>query len=265
MSRDFEGKVVVITGGGGALGGAVAITVAKGGAKVVLVDLRQSAMDETKKKIEDAAPGAEVFTITADCTKASEVKRYVDESVKKFGRIDGFHNNAGAEALTLPLTETDDANFEKLIAINLMGTYYGLKYVLKVMKEQGSGYIVNTSSCSGILACPNITPYVATKHAVVGLTRSAAIEYGEFGISVNAVAPGAIMTPMLKASFVDMAGPGGNWEDVAKAIAQPNPKKRLGQDNEVGELVAFLLSGKAPYVNGDIISIDGGQSAAYFS
>jgi len=263
MSKDFEGKVVIVTGGGGGLGGAVALKVAERGAKVALVDLRLPALEETKKKIEAAVPGAEVHIIDADVTKEEQVEGYVNETVKKFGRIDGFHNNAGFEGQISPMAEYDDEAFKKVFEVNMHGVFYGLKYVLRVMQKQGSGYIVNTASCAGIQGVMFMTPYVATKHAVVGLTRSAAVEYGQYGISVNAIAPGAIQTPMMEQTHKKRVGPGGDWEESLRRVTLPNPKKRMGKPEEIGELVAFLLSGKAEYINGAIISIDGGQSAMY--
>lgn len=136
-----------------------------------------------------------------------------------------------------------------------------MKYVLKVMKEQGYGSIVNTASVGGIRGVGNQSGYSASKHGVVGLTRNSAVEYGQFGVSIKAIAPGAIMTPMVEGSLRQMGGE--NWEEVGKEFVQSNPMKRFGKPEEIGYLVAFLLSNQADFINGEVIAIDGGQSYKY--
>jgi NAD(P)-dependent dehydrogenase (short-subunit alcohol dehydrogenase family) len=141
------------------------------------------------------------------------------------------------------------------------GVFYGMKYALKVMKEQGYGSIVNTASVGGIHGGGNQSGYAASKHAVVGLTRNSAVEYGQFGISIKNIAPGAIMTPMVEGSLRQMGG--DNWEEVGKEFVSVNPMKRFGKPEEIGYLVAFLLSNQADFINGAVIPIDGGQSYKY--
>ncbi|MBX9953661.1 SDR family oxidoreductase [Peribacillus simplex] len=151
--------------------------------------------------------------------------------------------------------------FNKVTGININGVFYGMKYILPIMKEQGSGAVVNVASVGGIRAVLNQSAYVASKHAVTGLTKTAAIEYGQYGISINAIAPGVILTAMVEGSFRQIGGE--NWEEAMAEFVSVNPKKRFGKPEEVGRLVAFLLSGESEFINGAVIPIDGGQSSQY--
>ncbi|PKH11285.1 SDR family oxidoreductase [Planomicrobium sp. MB-3u-38] len=258
---DYKDKVVIITGGGSGLGRAAAVSIAKQGGKLVLVDMSKDGLEESKKEILAAASDAQIETVEANVTNEEDVKNYVDFTIRKFGKIDGFFNNAGIEGKQNLTEEYGSDEFEKVINVNLNGVFYGMKYVLKVMKEQGYGSIVNTASVGGIRGVGNQSGYAASKHGVVGLTRNSGIEYGEFGISINAIAPGAIMTPMVEGSLKQMAG--DNWEAAGKEFVSVNPMKRFGKPEEVGNLVAFLLSDAAKFINASVIPIDGGQSYKY--
>ena len=179
----------------------------------------------------------------------------------EFGKIDGFYNNTGIEGKQASLTEYDVNMFKKVVDINLMGAYYGLRYVIPVMQKNGGEKIVNVASVGGIRGVLNQTAYVATKHAVAGITKNAALEYGKDGILTNAIAPGAILTPMVAEAFKQI-----NAEDPKAAeteYASHNPIRRLGQPQEVGNLVAYLLSDENGYVSGQVIAIDGGESNMY--
>lgn len=260
MNR-FEGKVIIVTGAGSGLGQAATLQLAKEGAKLVLVDLNQAGLDETKKKVLEVAPNAETLSVTANVATESEVENFVNQTVEKFGKIDGFFNNAGIEGKQNLTGDYGIDEFHKVISVNLNGVFYGMKYVLKVMKVQGYGSIVNTASVGGIRGVGNQSGYAASKHGVVGLTRNSAIEYGQYGISIKAIAPGAIMTPMVEGSLRQIGG--DNWEEVGKEFVKPNPMRRFGKPEEVGYLVAFLLSNEADFINAAVIPIDGGQSYKY--
>lgn len=260
MNR-FEEKVVIVSGAGSGLGQAATLQLAKEGAKLVLVDLNQAGLDETKNKVQEVAPNAEFLLVTANVATESEVENFVNQTVERFGKIDGFFNNAGVEGKQNLTEDYGIDEFNKVVSINLNGVFYGMKYVLKVMKEQGYGSIVNTASVGGIRGVGNQSGYAASKHGVVGLTRNSAIEYGQYGISIKAIAPGAIMTPMVEGSLRQIGG--DNWEEVGEQFVQPNPMKRFGKPEEVGYLVAFLLSNEADFINAAVIPIDGGQSYKY--
>lgn len=257
----LKDKAIVITGAAMGLGYAAALEAAKNGAKLSLVDYNGESLEKAKAVILEQYPDTKIITLVADVSDEAAVKKYVDETVKAFGTIDGFYNNAGIEGRQAPLTEYDLDVFKKVVDINLMGVYYGLRYVIPVMQQQGYGRIVNVASVGGIRGVMNQTAYVATKHAVAGITKNASLEYGRDGILTNAIAPGAILTPMVAEAFKQV-----NPADPKKAeaeYAQANPTKRLGLPEEVGKLVVFLLSDDCSYVNGQTIAIDGGQSNSY--
>lgn len=261
MNNRFDEKVVLITGAGSGLGQASALQVAKEGAKLALVDVKSDFLEKTEKLIREAVPNAEMHLITADVSKEEDVKKYVDQTVEKFGRIDSFFNNAGIEGKQDLTEDYGIDEFRRVVGVNLNGVFFGMKYVLEVMKKQKFGTIVNTASVGGIRGVGNQSGYAASKHGVVGLTRNSGIEYGQYGISIKAIAPGAIMTPMVEASLKQMGGE--NWEAAGKEFVSVNPMKRFGKPEEVGYLVAFLLSEQAGFINAAVIPIDGGQSYKY--
>lgn len=259
--NNFENKSIIITGAAMGLGLAAAKDLAARGANLALVDYNESSLAEAKDSITKDFPNAKIITIVADVSKEEAVKNYVDETVKAFGRIDGLYNNAGIEGRQASITEYDLDVFKKVIDINLMGVYYGLRYVIPVMQKQKYGRIVNVASVGGIRGVFHQMPYVASKHAVSGMTKNAALEYGKDGITTNAIAPGAILTPMVAEAFKQV-----NPEDPKLAeteYAKANPTKRLGLPDEVAKVVSFLLSEECSYVNGQTIAIDGGQSNSY--
>lgn len=257
----FDDKVVLITGAGSGLGRAAAIRLAGEGARLSLVDRDRKGLDETRSLIVDERPDAKLLVITADVTDEAAVKAFVDETVAKLGKIDGFFNNAGVEGKQNPTADYGVDEFRRVVDINLNGVFYGMKHVLAVMQKQGSGSIVNTASVGGIRGVGNQSGYAASKHGVVGLSRNSGIEYGQYGIRINAIAPGAIMTAMVEGSLRQMGGE--NWEQAGKEFVSVNPMKRFGRPEEVADLVAFLLSDESTFINATVIPIDGGQSYKY--
>lgn len=257
MSR-FADKVVLITGGGSGLGRATAIRVAEEGAKLALVDVSEQGLAATAEAL---PAGAAAITIVADVSKPEDVTNYVAKTVEAYGRIDGFFNNAGIEGKQNLTEDFTEAEFARVVSINLTGAFLGLEQVLRIMHEQGSGSVVNTASVGGIRGVGNQSGYAAAKHGVVGLTRNSAIEYGQFGVRVNAIAPGAIWTPMVEASLkqIDPEDPKG----AGTQFLQGNPMKRFGEPEEISSVVAFLLSDDSTFINAAVIPIDGGQSAKY--
>lgn len=260
MNR-FSDRVVLITGGGSGLGRAAAVRLAAEGAKLSLVDISEAGLAATVEAVIEATPDAEAITTVADVSKEEDVDRYVAETTSRFGRIDGFFNNAGIEGKQNLTEDFTAAEFDKVVSINLRGVFLGLEKVLQVMREQGSGMVVNTASVGGIRGIGNQSGYAAAKHGVVGLTRNSAIEYGQYGIRINAIAPGAIWTPMVENSMKQL-----NADDprgAAEEFIQTNPTKRYGEAPEIASVVAFLLSDDASYVNATVVPIDGGQSYKY--
>lgn len=259
--KKFEGKTVVITGAAVGLGYAAAEELASLGANLSLIDYNEKTLEEAKQKLAEKFPDVQVLAIVGDVSDEVAVKNYVDKTVEKFGTIDAFYNNAGIEGKQTPLIEYETDVFKKVIDINLLGVFYGMKYVIPVMIENGGGRIVNVSSVGGLRGVLNQAAYVATKHAVAGLTKQAALEYGLNGILTNAIAPGAIMTPMVEEAFRQVNP--NDPEGAEKEYARRNPTKRLGTPSEVAKVVSFLLSSDNGYLNGQVIAIDGGEANFY--
>ncbi|MFJ7679682.1 SDR family NAD(P)-dependent oxidoreductase [Peribacillus sp. NPDC097198] len=244
-----KNKVAIITGAGSGLGQATAVRMAEEGVNIVVVDVNEKGGNETVEMVKKL--GVDSFFIKTDVSKAEEVKNYVDKTVEKYGQIDYFFNNAGISGSGKYFLDTDVEEIEKIVQINLMGALYGVRYVAEVMLKNGSGSIVNTASSAGVIGQDSVVTYSATKHAIAGLTKSMVAEYAKEGLRVNAIAPGPTETPMVKAFYE--ANPAMK-ENATKGI----PQKRLGTPEEVAELVTFLLTSKAEYINGEVIRIDGG-------
>ncbi len=250
----LTGKTIIVTGAAGAIGFATAQVLAREGAKLVLVDLR--AEDLVLRERDLRAAGAEVIGHPADVSRSHEVKAFVDVALQRFGRIDGLFNNAGIEGHIANTWEYDEEEFDRVTRVNVNGVFLGMKHVIPVMLAQGGGAIVNTASIGSERGLAGACTYNASKHAVVGLTRTAAAEAGPKGIRVNCVMPGVIDTPLLDS----VLGPlfGGDIALGKKVLGKIAPMERIGQPVEIGEVVAFLLSDAASFVTGAAWSIDGG-------
>jgi NAD(P)-dependent dehydrogenase (short-subunit alcohol dehydrogenase family) len=257
MTSSMEGKAVVITGGAGMIGHAAAMTVARAGADVMLVDINGAALAARRGAVE--ALGGRVETFVADVSKSAEVQAYVARSLELFGHIDGFFNNAGMEGKLGPIYEYEEAEVDRNIAVNQTGIFLGLRYVLPVMLKQGCGAVVNTGSIASERGLAGACAYNATKHAVIGLTRTAASEVGGQGVRVNAVMPGVIDTPLLEAMLRMMFN--GDVAAGKKVLGKVATMDRIGTPEEVGEVVTFLLSEASSFVNGAAWAVDGGALA----
>lgn len=257
MERRFEGKVIVITGAAGGIGRATAERFAQEGASVVAVDLPGTGLDETVALVE--AAGASALAVPADVSKSAEVERYAQAAKSRFGGVDCFFNNAGIEGWVGPTTQYPEEMFDKVIAVNLKGVFLGIKYIVPLMVERGGGSIVNNASVAGLSGTPSIFAYGASKHAVVGMTKSAALEFGPRGIRTNAICPSPIETRMMRA--LERGINPDEPEQVHQSMAAGNPMGRYGEPAEVAAFVAFLCSKDASYLNGGIFPIDGGRMA----
>lgn len=246
------GKVALVTGGGSGIGRATALAFAKYGAKVVVVDVVKDGGLETVDEITGA--GGEAMFIEADVSLEDQVKQMVAQTVEAFGRLDYAHNNAGIDGEQAPLADQPLENWNRVIGINLSGVFYGMKYEIPAMLEQGGGAIVNTASVAGLKGFANIAPYVASKHGVNGLTKAAVADYGTSGIRFNSLCPGVIATPMV-AHFME------ENPELIDQIVGNTPMARTGEPSEMAEVVVWLCSDEASYVNGHMFAADGGLMA----
>src|SRR6202140_2691318 len=257
MDLDFTGKVALITGAGNGIGRATALAFAKAGAKIVVVDRDTAGGEATVGILRQQ--GGEARLVAADVTKSSDVAAYVKAALDAFGRIDCFHNNAGIEGAWKHTAEYDEAMFDQVLAVNVKGVFLGLRHVLPVMLQQKSGAIVNTASVAGLVATPGMPAYVALKHAVFWLTKTAAGEVARDGVRVNAVCPGPVDTRMIH-SLEQQISP-DDPASVARRYQAAMPTGRYTTPDEIANMVLFLCSDLASNTTGGQFVVDGGRTA----
>jgi NAD(P)-dependent dehydrogenase (short-subunit alcohol dehydrogenase family) len=249
---EFQGKVAIVTGGTSGIGRAAAVAYAREGARVVVAGRRPAEGEETVRLLR--AQGGEGLFVATDVSKAAQVKELVDRTMQKFGRLDFAFNNAGIEHEPTPLLEQDEETYHRVMDINVKGVWLSMKYEIPAMLKTGGGSIVNTSSALGVIAFPAVEIYTASKHAVIGLTKSAALEFGKQGIRVNAILPAVIDTDM----FDRFAGEKPGFREHVTGL---HPIGRIGKSEEVADAAIWLSSSKSSFVTGHSLLVDGGFTA----
>ena len=250
--NEFQDKVAIVTGATSGIGRAAAIAYAREGAKIVVAGRRATQGEETVRLLQ--AQGGEGIFVKTDVSKAVQVKELVERTLQKFGRLDFAFNNAGIEQVPLPFLEQDEETFDQVVDINAKGVWLCMKYEIPAMLKTGGGSIVNTASVFGVIGVPGNEIYIASKHAVIGLTKSAAVEFGKQGIRVNAILPGVVDTDMYKR----FAGDKPEFREQMNAM---HPIGRIGKPEEMAEAAIWLSSSKASFVTGHSLMVDGGYTA----
>jgi NAD(P)-dependent dehydrogenase (short-subunit alcohol dehydrogenase family) len=254
MAGIVEGKVALVTGGGGGIGRAAALAFAREGARVAVADFAGAAARDTVALIN--AAGGQAITLTGDVTRAKDVRAMLDDTVTAYGRLDCAFNNAGiapyqVDASGKKTADWSEESFDRMIAVNLKGVWLCMKEEIPRMQSQGGGAIVNTASIAGLIGLVTSSAYVAAKHGVIGLTKTAALEYADAKIRVNAVCPGFIKTQMTEETM----------RRRGEAIMAQIPVRRMGEPGEIAEMVVWLCSDRASYVTGAAYNVDGGWMA----
>jgi NAD(P)-dependent dehydrogenase (short-subunit alcohol dehydrogenase family) len=247
----LQDSVAIVTGGSSGIGQAAAERFAAEGARVVVADIDTEGGTETVAAIEEA--GGEATFVETDVAREGDNEAMVETAIEEYGGLDMAFNNAGIEGDTEATTDQSVDNWERVIKVNLDSVFYGMRAEIPAMLADGGGAIVNTSSIAGLRGLPKATPYSASKHGVLGLTKTAAAEFGRSGVRVNAVCPGVIETPM-----VDRAG---EESDVLDRAVAASPMQRMGQPEEVGDAVVWLCSDEASFITGESLAIDGGYNS----
>ncbi len=249
---DFGQKIALVTGAGSGIGRATALVFAREGATVACSDIDTESGEATVRMIEDL--GGTASFVRADVSVGADVEAMVQTVVERYGRLDVAHNNAGIGGLGKPIVQHSLSEFERTMAVNTKGVFHGMKYQIPQMLKQGGGAIVNTSSMMGLVGLAGISAYSASKHAVVGLTRSAALEYGSKGVRINCICPGIIRTPINQKYWDEFPEAEKEWLSI-------EPIGRYGEPEEVAEVVVWMASDEASFMHGHALSVDGGATA----
>ncbi|MBN2908357.1 glucose 1-dehydrogenase [Polycladomyces sp. WAk] len=250
--RSFAGRVALVTGGGSGIGRATALAFARKGAKVVVAGRTRETIEETKEMIEHE--GGEAIAVQADVGVDEQVENMVQTAVDRFGKLDFACNAAGIGGKLAPVAEIAEDEFDSIVSINLKGVWLCMKHQIRQMQMQGGGVIVNIASVNGLRGTPQAAVYAASKSGVISLTRSAALEYAQSNIRINAVCPGAVLTPMLERVF-DTTG------TTEQRYRSRIPQGRIGQPFDIAHTVVWMCSDEASYITGHIMTVDGGVSA----
>jgi NAD(P)-dependent dehydrogenase (short-subunit alcohol dehydrogenase family) len=252
MANPGGKKVALVTGGGSGIGRATALAFARRGEKVIIGDVSLAAADETSSRIKEL--GGDSLAVACDVSKTADVKSLVDITIATYGRLDFAFNNAGVSGGVAPMTDWSEEIWDRTCDINLKGVWLCMKYEIPEMLRQGKGAIVNSSSISGLVGCPGLSGYTASKHGVIGITKCVALEYVKKGIRVNAICPASIRTPLTEQVIED-------HPEMESFLESAQPIGRMGTAEEVAATVVWLCSEESAYLTGIALPIDGGTSA----
>lgn len=257
MSKKFNEKVVIVVGGGNGIGRAVSLRLAEEGSKVVIVNRSKENGEKTLQLVKEA--GGEGIFIQGNASVAEDVQNYIAKTIEVYGKIDGLYNNVGITGDRVPLDNHSEDSFDHIMNVNVKSVFLSMKYAIPHMIKNGGGSIVNTASIAGVTGYPTFSPYAASKHAIIGLTKSAVGEYSKHNIRLNVICPGATHTETVVRDLGSHIPP-EDLQHVINAMASKIPVGRLGKPDEIANVGCFLLSDEASFVNGAVYVADGGMT-----